>query len=249
MFYISASALTSYLSCKNKYYLINYLKVDKPMTIPMALGIGIHEAVEKNEDDNLKGMFATFQTKFLEILEGGNIQMKSNLIRVVNTAKYLSIGKAKLEAYCEAVKDLEPLTYPKEYKFKVKLDRDITLVGRIDQIRENSIYDIKTGEWPPSEELIKKDLQFTIYAYAYKQLLQRNPEGLYWFLLGHKEKKRAKTIEGIPQVIEMRPRTREDFDEMEHIIRSVISDIKAKKFYPEYSYQCRTCTVKDFCIK
>jgi len=168
---------------------------------------------------------------------------------VVNTSKLLLIGRAKLEVYNKTIKDLKLLTYPKEYQFKIKLDKDITLVGRIDQIRGNNIYDIKTGEWPPSEEMVKKDLQFTIYAYAYKRLIKKNPDGLYWFLLAHKERKKTKTIEGIAEIIEMRPRTKEDFDEMEYIIRNTISDIKAQKFWPEYGYQCRTCIVKEHCIK
>lgn len=248
MFYISASAIRNYIDCKNRYYFSNYLKVKKPMTIPMVLGIGIHKAIEKNEDNDLKGMSNTFQTEFLTLLESNKIQTHP-LVKVVNTSKNLSIGRAKLKAYHEIAKDLESLTYPKEYEFKVKLDRDIILVGRIDQIRGDSIYDIKTGEYPPSEELIKKDLQFTIYAYAYESLIGKKPEGLYWFLLAHEEKKRAKTIEGNAQIVEMRSRSKEDFDEMEHIIRSVVSDIKARKFYGGYGYQCRTCTVKEFCIE
>lgn len=248
MFYTSASALRNYQDCKNRYYFVNYLKVEKPMTVPMVLGIGIHKAIEENEDSNLNGMCNTFQTEFLTLLESNKIQTHK-MVRVVNTSKNLLIGRAKLEAYHKAAKDLEPLTYPKEYEFKVKLDKDIVLVGRIDQIRGNSIYDIKTGEYPPSEELIKKDLQFTIYAYAYKNLIGKKPEGLYWFLLAHKEKKRAKTIEGNAQIVEMRPRSKEDFDEMEHIIRNIVSDIKARRFYGKYGYQCRTCIVKDYCIK
>jgi len=60
MFYFSASALNNYLGCRNRYYLANHLKVERPITIPMALGTSIHSAIEKNEEGNFKEMCKTF---------------------------------------------------------------------------------------------------------------------------------------------------------------------------------------------
>jgi len=245
-FYISASGLRNFLDCRERYYLSNTLKVERPVTIPMALGIGAHNAIEKNEDGDLKGMHRTFQDKFLTTLEENKVQINNAREKV---HRYLLIGKAQLRAYNNIVKDLEPLSYGKEFDFRVELDRNIILVGKIDQIRAGDIYDIKTGEYPPSEEMRKKDLQFTIYAYAYKQIVGKTPDNLYWLRLGYKEKKREKKMEGIAEIIEMKSRTKKDFDEMCSIIYNVVQDIKDERFYKSYGYLCRTCLVKDFCIE
>ena len=68
-----------------------------------------------------------------------------------------------------------------EQFFKLPLDDNVFLVGKIDRISDGNIYDWKTSQRVPTD--LDNDIQLMIYHYAYMRTYGKKPEGVFYGIL------------------------------------------------------------------
>jgi len=56
---------------------------------------------------------------------------------------------------------------------------DVYLIGKMDRIDSNIVYDWKTSQKPPSRWELR-DIQFMLYWWAYRKLFDTDPDGIYF---------------------------------------------------------------------
>ena len=169
--YLSATAIKDYIQCpKRIFYRTNFPELSE--TSPdMQAGTIVHEAVEKfwtNKDAAIEYS----KTKIKEFFLGGDMAVKI-LTSVSNF-------------FTSPVKEMLGRGDLIEHKFKIVLDNNSLLVGKIDRITNNGIViDWKTSIITPKS--IDKDPQFLTYFLAYKTLFKKPPTSvLYVSLLENK---------------------------------------------------------------
>lgn len=68
-----------------------------------------------------------------------------------------------------------------EVKFKIPLEKDVFIVGKMDRVDAGNVFDWKTARTPPTN--ISNSVQFAVYNWAYKRLYNATPSGVYYAAL------------------------------------------------------------------
>jgi hypothetical protein len=121
-----------------------------------------------------------------------------------------------------------------EQRFSIQYLPDVKLVGRMDRIHEDEIYDWKTNSNVPRN--IDKDPQFIIYHYVFSVLYNRPPKAVYFVSL-----EKCKKIQF---------NYRKEHADMLHdsVIPKILYSFKHKSFTRSFK-QCEYCPFKAACFE
>lgn len=221
--FISASMIDDYLSCSRKpYYRINKpdVKVDNR---EMTLGNITHKTIELHWSNEDKARdYANTQ---LDIL------LPSDKSAKLSMEGFMDNFFQHFVAYVTPKDSIEK-------NFKIPFQGDSFIVGKMDRITPDSvIFDWKTTKNPPTD--ISKNVQFTLYNWAYKNVFGKSPSGVYYAALVNGKLLRYKHDDFIENLL------------INEIIPEVIQNIKNKKFKPDgiFKRSCYRCPYSLVCLK
>lgn len=219
--YLSASAISDFLDCSQRYYYRTTQKEQAISSNDMLVGTIVHEMIEKYWNDEAKAREElVVQLKFFNL-------------------PATSVGKAttSLETFFSLFFPLLSEDDLIEYKFKLPLEKDVFLVGKIDRVSNGNLFDWKTSTTPPSD--ISKDIQFILYSEAYRRLSGSDPIAVYYASLTTGKLIKLRQNEVLTKLL---------FDE---IIPSM-TDIVTNKFFSRqglFKNRCHFCSFKDVCYE
>jgi ATP-dependent helicase/DNAse subunit B len=164
--YISASLLEDFMSCNRKVF----YRTNKPETSissdEMIVGEVVHSAIEKYWNNEVFSQGYAFG----EIKE-----------RLPNSQSAISYASTCLHNYHQHFQKYLDYEDEVEYKFKIQWDKDVYIVGKMDRISKDKIFDWKTARNPPTN--ISSSIQFILYNWAFKKIFNRVPSGVYYAAL------------------------------------------------------------------
>jgi hypothetical protein len=218
--FVSASALKDYLKCPKMAYYRIFEPEYKTSNREMIIGEIVHRVVEKAWKD-------------LDVaLNLGRALAENNDIDAV--------GKQSIEhfihTFFENFIPLLTIEDKVEKFFKVKLEEDVYLVGKLDRVSRGIVFDWKTNSTVP--KVIDNDPQFIIYNHAYNLIYNKQPEGIYFGSL---------KTGGLIRYNE----SKEHSDALiNHIIPNYIDDVRKKNFIKQglFNGACYRCPFKIPCL-
>jgi len=224
---ISASALRDYNFCPRKvYYRIN--KVYRPPSASQLFGAVVHDLIEEYETNGAVDI-DLYRVRLAKEISKADVTFKrwqtSNALwKLLDECfgNYL-ILREQLPSLSEA-----------EVGFSFEIRDGVKAVGRWDQIRgSNTIVELKTSHWPPSDIFLAADIQTTFYIWAFRELFHVMPK----FYHVHLPTGRAYELQ------------REDFTSLDNNIDAFIKDIKAGTLIKTMDgFKCSNCDYRDICI-
>lgn len=235
----SFSQLETYETCPMKYKFQYILKVPTAPGSAASFGSTIHTVLQQfykgyltDKSYGLSHMHNLLETLWDPAGYSSQIQAK----------QYKQEAKDMLEQYYKTFHKPEVEILGLEQFFKIKVDDEIFLTGKIDRVDHVSngkieIIDYKTGKMPDEKEL-KKSLQLSIYAMA------ATDQGLY-----------RKQIDEVDltfyylqgsQKITMN-RTLEDVAAVQTKVAEITTKIKAGEFPAKPGFYCDFCDFKPIC--
>jgi DNA helicase-2/ATP-dependent DNA helicase PcrA len=202
---LSASHLNSYLTCPHSFFYTNILRVPKPRNAAMAFGTSVHEALEFLFTAMQKSPDRKFPPKsaFVDLFIK-EMNKRQDSFTEVEFERRIAKGKLAMESLYDRHIDSWHKEVILEKTFKVVLDDDIRLNGRVDKLEilhgsSINLVDYKTGTYdgkklqPPNPAKVEKaeieckepkheDLHGGDYwrqAVFYKIMVEESPESRY----------------------------------------------------------------------
>lgn len=219
---ISYSLLADFLSCQRKpFYRIQFPELGVSNK-EMIIGTAVHLAIEKfshDQDAAVEYMRSYLDLYFITDLDDTNYA-------TICLNNFFSNFKPHL-------RDNDTI----EYKFKIPIADKIFLVGKIDRISDEKLFDWKTSRNPPAK--LFNDLQFIIYNWSYKRLFGKPPVASYYGALSTGNLIQHAGTEDAETYV------------FHEIIPEVIHNIK-ENIYPHtgvFTKACYRCPYKDTCLK
>jgi CRISPR/Cas system-associated exonuclease Cas4 (RecB family) len=219
MIYLSASSLKDYLWCPKRVYFRRNYSETSISTDEQGAGLAVHKTVEERWEK---------QDKEYE----KQIIVQYNLIDDDMLSRY----NRSLNNFYREQSALLTKADEIEYKFKIPIDKNVTLVGKIDRINkeQNLVIDWKTSEVLPKS--IDNDPQFIIYYLAYKHIFNSEPVVLLVNLARNR-------------VVKFTPRKYYVVTLVKEVIPSIAKSIE-KGVFPRtglYSKACDSCSFIHSC--
>ena len=160
MIYLSATSIKEFVEC-NKRYQWRMTKSEEAIETPeMKAGTIVHTILEKfwerKKSENLTTAYSMAEIN--DIPDRLIDRIGQSISNFHDSFQSLCTGNDKVEV-----------------NFKLKMEEDVYLVGKMDRVVEPSglVLDWKTSEHPVSN--INDDIQFLIYYYAYSRLYNHPP--------------------------------------------------------------------------
>jgi hypothetical protein len=124
-----------------------------------------------------------------------------------------------------------------EQRFKIPLERDVFVVGKLDRIADGKVFDWKTARKPLTN--IDNNIQFILYNWAFKKLYGAEPSGVYYAALTNGS---LVKYNGNPIV--------EDFLFGE-VVPQLVEAIRSKNYIHNgiFRKSCFRCSYSDTCLK
>lgn len=231
--YLSVSQIETFKACPMHYKLKYIYKLGTPPSGPISFGISIHETLREfmeTKHDILKIYKANFKNDGYE-----NKKHKE---------EYFKKGEQYLLGFLKSEHDKKIKTVELEKKFKIKIDKTLTIGGTIDRIDDlgggrYEVIDYKTGEKIPTQKDVDKNIQLSFYALATSFLFDVKPEEvkLSLYYLDTQEKITTR-------------RTKEDLENLKKEILEIRDEIENSDFKCNNSYFCQQqCEFSMFCKK
>jgi ATP-dependent helicase/DNAse subunit B len=234
---ISYTMMSNFTRCEYLYYLRYIKRLPVKESSASIYGTAVHRAIKGGYDaslDNADKWASLFKAEWVSLASNKDIVFFSEgeYIR-----KFKSGQELLRKYYDEFVTGYEP-PIATEYFFgrsnQVKIGEH-TIVGVFDQIdANNNIIDYKTSPKPSQLEL-SLDLQFTIYSYAYRQLFNKEENGLLLRHLG--------TMKDVATT-----RSESDFAILKEEIDKVDKKLRGKVFVRNVCRDCATCYFLTECL-
>ena len=134
----------------------------------MVVGNIVHEAIEKFWNDGAERLVYIYK-EFLSRLPSDKLSLdyayKCNTFFTQKFQNLLSSGDVV------------------EEKFRIPLEKDVFIVGKMDRISNGNVFDWKTARRPLTT--VSGNIQFILYNWAYKKMYNSNPSGVYYAALGN----------------------------------------------------------------
>ena len=151
---------------------------------------------------------------------------------------YQKDGLEQLRAFYDQFVAAPADIVAQEKRFKLALENNIEMNGRIDQINrvgdgEMEILDYKTGK-PKTETQAQKDLQLSVYALAAREELDLHPVRLIYYNLQTND-----CVAGTRDEAALRKTTGQ--------IQEVAADIRAREFPAQPGFSCKSCEFRFIC--
>jgi CRISPR/Cas system-associated exonuclease Cas4 (RecB family) len=130
-----------------------------------------------------------------------------------------------------------------EKGFGVRKDEPFSINGHpvqgfIDRVDEKDgkfwIVDYKTDKSEPHPFVLHRNIQFSIYSYAFRKLFETEEEGLLYYHL--RTGKPFKTH-----------RSEKDYDYVKRVLDEVAEGITNDRFFPMYGFKCKYCDYQIHC--
>jgi hypothetical protein len=218
--FVSASALVDYLKCSQMSYYRIFEPEQKTSNREMIIGDIVHKTIEK-----------AWQ----------NLDVALNLGRTLADNQGVdAVGKQSVEhfihTFFESFSQLVTREDKIEKFFKIKLEEDVYLVGKLDRLSRGMIFDWKTNSTVPKN--IDSLPQFIIYDYAYRLTYNKPAEGIYFASLKtggliryNESKEHSETL-------------------INKVIPNYIDDVRKKNFVKQglFNGSCYRCPFKIPCL-
>ncbi len=235
----SFTQLETFKMCPLQYKYQYILKVPTTPSAAASFGDSIHRSLQK------------FYSEFMTDKKIGKDRIiaifKETWIPIGYTspaheARMKKEGELMLTAFYEQFHSPNIQIVALEKLFKIKIDGNIFVTGKIDRIDSNGngeieIIDYKTGKTPPEKEL-KKSLQLSIYALAAidKGLYRKNLDqvNLSFYYLQERKK------------ISMK-RTETELKNVKEEIKTLVLEIRNNGFLPKVGPWCQYCSFRIIC--
>jgi hypothetical protein len=223
-YFLSASSMKEFIDCSKKYEHRAQKSDDVEDTPQQKAGILVHNIVEKHWN----------QTK------------AHNLHLALKQSEELSLPEEMISRVQYSVNsfhdNFQHLLTPEddiEVNFKVLLDTDVYLVGRIDRIIQpaNVVLDWKTAQEDVTS--IDNDIQFLVYYYAFTRLYNRPPSLVSYVSLLHNK------------MINFNIQNSRYNYFAKDIIPGIIKQVREGNFYRDgiFRNKCYRCPYKEMCLK
>ncbi len=107
-------------------------------------------------------------------------------------------------------------------------------IDRIDEKNGKWIVDYKTDKSIPDAFVLHRNLQFSIYSYAFREIFKEKEKGILYYHL--RSLQPFKTY-----------RSEKDYDYVKRVLDEVAGGITKDKFFPMYGFKCKFCDYKVHC--
>jgi predicted RecB family nuclease len=224
MIYLSASSISDFLACSKRYKfrIFDSDFAEKELgNTRQNVGIVVHKILEDRWDHRDD----VYNSKLISDY------------KITDPALIKLIGIC-LNNFYRTMVPLLNYQDKSEYSFKIKYNKDVNIVGRMDRItKDGTIYDWKTSSELPTS--IDSDIQFILYHWAYKQLFNKEPQNIFLVSLLKNRLVKYSINNFYYQQL------------MEEVVPSLIKDITNKTFYREGIYKniCKNCAFKRICLE
>lgn len=196
----SASRINTYKTCPRLYYYKYHEKLEEPKHILTILGSALHKSIE---NFYLKGSppKATFTKEFYNgVLYA---EMHSGVKGNDSPSTVAMLGSTILDSIDWSFKPIE-LEKAFELPFPNEETPVCTLRGVIDMILDdNIIIDHKSTKTKPTKKKLADNYQFTLYAWAHKQLYGKLPQKVYWHHLRTQELIEADVLHNFEEKVQV----------------------------------------------
>ena len=158
--------LDDYMHCNRMvYYRINRPEL-QVQNKEMIIGEIVHSAIEKFWK-NSKLAYLLIDTELSNRLPN---DANANLFAKVCYDNYY-------DNFYQYLSDIDIV----ETKFKIQIDKDVFVVGKLDRISDGKVFDWKTARKPLTN--IDNNIQFILYNWAFKKMYNAEPSGVYYAAL------------------------------------------------------------------
>lgn len=223
------------LACPYAAFLRYEAAIKGPLTHHLALGNAVHLALEKvhelPEPLTLEETIKIYEDEFTRLVAEDNF-----------FATYPQIKKSQSEGIDMLVRyhaqmetgriDRNPLAVEKEFRLPIA---GIAIVGKIDKVERDEhgliVTDYKSGSRKPDEWFLRRNLQFTAYYWACKEIYGEYPYKVQWHHL---------------RTGEILQSTRDDFD-VDQLVRIVTAAVQMQEQDMRYRvYHEQICNWCDY---
>jgi RecB family exonuclease len=174
----SASRINTYKTCPRLYYFKYIERLEEPKHILTIMGSALHKSIENYYEKGIPPQ-ATFTKEFYNGVSYAESQ-QLGIVGKDSPAQVVMLGRSIVDAIDWGFK---PIALEKsfEFPFPNKENPVCILRGVIDMILEDDIIiDHKSSKVQPSKKKLSENYQFTLYAWAYRELYGRLPQKVYW---------------------------------------------------------------------
>lgn len=181
----SASRINTYKTCPRLFYYQYEERAEEPRHVLTLMGSALHKAIEYFYTDG-KDPQATFNREFFNQVSYAQgtllgIKGKDSPVQVA------VLGRSIIEAMDWSLK---PVALEQSFSlpFPNKENPVCTMRGIIDMIiGDDVIIDHKSSKVKPSKKKLAENYQFSIYAWAYREMYGKLPSVVYWHHLRTQE--------------------------------------------------------------
>jgi hypothetical protein len=151
------------------YYRINHPELQVPNK-EMIIGEVVHSAIEKYWDNQINANSYTANEIATRMAHDPN-----------PIGTYIQFGYDCLHNYFGKFKSLLTTNFTSETKFKLQIEKDVFVVGKLDRVDDGNVFDWKTARRPLTN--IDNNVQFILYNWAFKKMYNAEPSGVYYAAL------------------------------------------------------------------
>jgi len=232
---LSASAIETYERCPMKYLLQYSWRLRSGPSAQMTFGNVMHTTIREFVAESRTGAVPTLED-LLAIYER---EWKSaGFPDQYQEEEYRKAGREQLETFYRSFRRERPDVLYQEKPFRLVLDDDLIVTGRIDQVnrldgRTVEIVDYKTGKVRSADKAVD-DMQLSIYALASREVFDLEPERVvFHYLMSGETVACARDSKALDLA-------------KEHIIE-IADQIRAGEFRPNPGRGCGYCDFQPLC--
>ena len=214
--------LDDYIHCNRMvYYRINYPEL-QVQNKEMIIGEVVHSAIEKHWDSAN------------DAYSEADHWLSS---RLLNNFDAVNFSHMCLDNFYTSFRPLLTSNFTSETKFKLQIEKDVFVVGKLDRVDDGNVFDWKTARKPLTN--IDNSIQFILYNWAFKKLYNAEPSGVYY----------AALTNGSLVKYNRNP-TVEDFLFGE-VVPQLVDTIRGKNYSHNgvFRKSCFRCSYSDTCLK
>jgi len=222
MIYLSASGIKDFLVCPQRYRFRVTNSLEAKTSDAQIVGLAVHSFLEK---------WALLEkSEFIDKIETCAQELSNPVNRqtfIFALRNYLDLNITPLLSEDDVI----------EQDFKIKIDTDAFLVGKMDRVLSSGII----LDWKTSSRAIKNidtDIQFLLYRHAYKRMYNKYPVAVFYVNLSE------------PELV---PLKKPEMNEKEllDMIPKIIIQIRSELFYRSgiFNKACYMCNFKDLCLE
>jgi ATP-dependent DNA helicase UvrD/PcrA len=232
---LSPSAVSGYRSCPQQYLFSRSWSLKEGPRAVLTFGNVMHTTIKRFVEQLRKGTKLPFdEVARIYDSEWSSAGFEDNY----QEQGYKQDGLEQLRAFHASLMQAPPQVLFQEKGFELPLEKDVTIIGRMDQVNslghnDVEIVDFKTGK-PKKDSDARKDLQLSLYALAAKEIFDWNPVSLVFHYLQNNA--RQITIRDSKQL-----------DEAQKMVLEAAAEIRAGNFPPNPGFVCRNCAFRAIC--